>query len=115
MHAAYDAELATPFAAQAAIAEAISCYRTQFDMSIAHANCLGMLAYTRDPNAQVFLQSCLIALRLKMSFGAFLEPPPVQTHIGIAPCGVLPAEPGGSTKENGPVGEVQRGRLGVAR
>lgn len=97
MNAAYDADLATPFAAQAAIAEAISGYRTRLDMSLAHANCLAMLVHTKDPNAQVFLQSCLIALRSKLSFGAFLESPPVQTHNGIAPCGVLPAEPGGSS------------------
>lgn len=92
MHAAYRAEQASPFAAQAAVTDAISGYRTRLDMSMAHSNCLAMLACTRDPNAQVFLQSCLIALRRKLSQGAYFGPstspsppfggPAPESHLG---------------------------------
>lgn len=73
MNAELSVDATQPLAAQAAIAEAISGYRTRLDMSLAHANCLGMLAHTLDPDAQIFLKSCLIALRRKLSFGAFLD------------------------------------------
>lgn len=69
VHAETGVDPISPFEAQEFIAKAIEPYRTPIEMQQAHANCLGVLPYVTDPDTQVFLQSCVIALRHRLSFG----------------------------------------------
>lgn len=65
----------SPFEAQAIVAHAIRGYVTQSELELAHANCLRMLELrqtTHDEN--VFLQSCIVALRHRLSFEFPLSP-----------------------------------------
>lgn len=113
MNAAISVDAISPIEAQNAVARAISGYRTRLDMSLAHANCLGMLAHTLDPDTQIFLKSCLIALRRKLSFGAFLDSS-IPPH-GVTAAAALhrdAAESISLANENAPVVEVHLGRLG---
>lgn len=59
----------SPFEAQTQVAAAIRGYVTQSEVELAHANCMRMLELrqtTHDEN--VFLQSCIVALRHRLSF-----------------------------------------------
>lgn len=75
----------SPFEAQARVAHAIRGYVTQSELELAHANCLRMLELrqtTHDEN--VFLQSCIIALRHRLSF-EFPSPSIPRHSVKAAP------------------------------
>lgn len=67
----------SPFEAQARVSEAIRSYLTESEVRLAHANCMRMLEAgqtTHDEN--VFLQSCIVALRHRLSFEFPTQPSP---------------------------------------
>lgn len=71
-----DSRIHEPFAAQATVAQAIRCYRTQSEIELARANCLALMAFLGplQPDDQLYLKSCLIALGDKLSFGFHFGP-----------------------------------------
>lgn len=73
-------ELAAPYESQAVVAAAIAGYRTFEEIELAHSNCLRMLEFVHEQGRRVFLQSCLIALRHRMSFGFPIPSSSAPTH-----------------------------------